>query len=146
MRLNLGCGSEPRLDDGTVNVDIVDLPTVDVVHDLDVAPWPWDDGSVQMIIAQDVFEHVAEPVRFMTESHRVLEAGGTLLIKSPHFRHEDAFTDPTHRRFCTEHTWDYWINGTELFKRHNAAYGGVSFGLLARQVMSGAIFIHLHKI
>jgi predicted SAM-dependent methyltransferase len=144
VRLNLGCGSQPQED--WVNVDIVALPGVDVVHDLDVVPWPWPDGTTSAIVAQDVFEHVGDPVGFMTESHRVLEPGGTLVIKSPHFRHQDAFTDPTHRRFCTEHTWDYWINGTELFKRHNPAYGGVSFGLRSRQVVSGSIFVQLHKI
>jgi cyclopropane fatty-acyl-phospholipid synthase-like methyltransferase len=145
VRLNLGSGSTPRVS-GVVNVDIARLPEVDVVHDLDVLPWPWDDASVKAITAQDVFEHVGDPIGFMTESHRVLETGGELAIKSPHFRHQDAFTDPTHRRFCTLHTWDYWINGTELHKLHGAAYGGVTFGLMSRQVHSGAIYIRLHKI
>lgn len=144
MRLNLGSGSQPM--EGCVNVDVVALADVDVVHDLDVVPWPWDDASVGHIVAQDVFEHVANPVAFMTESHRVLEMGGTLQIKSPHFRHQDAFTDPTHRRFCTPHTWDYWIKGTALYELHGPAYGGVSFQLGARQVFNGSIFIHLHKI
>jgi len=144
VRLNLGCGSSAVA--GMVNVDVADIPGVDVVHDLDVVPWPWADGSASGIIAQDLFEHVGNPVGFMTESHRVLRAGGDLLMKVPHFRHQDAYTDPTHRRFCTEHTWDYWIEGTELCKRHNAAYGGVAFSLASRQVMTGSIFIHLHKI
>lgn len=148
MRLNLGSGSQPRTP-GVVNVDLVALPAVDVVHDLDVLPWPWDDASVKAIGAQDVFEHVADPVGFMTESHRVLESGGTLHIKSPHFRHQDAFTDPTHRRFCTPHTWDYWIKGTDLYALHNAAYsrgGYCAFALDSRQVFNGSIFIQFHKI
>jgi len=144
IHLNVGCGS--RTLDGFVNVDRVKLDGVDVVHDLDVLPWPWDDATASQIVAQDVFEHVADPVGFMTESHRILALGGSLIIKSPHFRHQDAFTDPTHRRFCTEHTWDYWIRDTVLHRDHNAAYGGGSFTMSSRQVVSGAIFIHLHKI
>jgi SAM-dependent methyltransferase len=144
LSLNLGCGSD-RLD-GFVNVDIAALPEVDVVHDLDVLPWPWKDGSVQQILAQDVFEHVANPIGFMTESHRVLEPGGLLTLKSPHWRHRDAFTDPTHRRFCTEHTWDYWIKDTHLYERHGRAYGGVAFNLARRETHSGAIFMSLIKI
>jgi predicted SAM-dependent methyltransferase len=144
VRLNLGSGSCPL--QGAVNVDLVALPEVDVVHDLDVLPWPWDDASVEEIVAQDVFEHVNDPIGFMTESHRVLEVGGRLMIKAPHWRHRDAFTDPTHRRFCTEHTWDYWIKGTGLHERHNPAYGGVSYDLVGHQVHSGAIFIGLIKI
>lgn len=144
MRLNLGCGS--RLAEGYVNVDRVKLDGVDVVHDLDVLPWPWDDGSAEQIVAQDVFEHVADPIGFMTESHRVLTVGGALIIKSPHFRHQDAYTDPTHKRFCTEYTWDYWIPGTQLYTDHNAAYGGAAFTLNYRQIIAGSIYLHLHKI
>lgn len=144
MRLNLGCGSRPA--EGFVNVDIASIPGVDVVHDLDVLPWPWEDGSAVEVVAQDVFEHVVNPVGFMTQAHRVLAPGGSLFIKSPHFRHRDAFTDPTHKRFCTEHTWDYWIPGTQLHSDHNAAYGGAEFELKSRSLVSGAIYIHLHKI
>jgi cyclopropane fatty-acyl-phospholipid synthase-like methyltransferase len=130
---------------GFVNVDAVKQDGVDVVHDLDVGPWPFDDGAVKQIQAIDVFEHVAEPVLFMTESHRVLEPGGMLIIKAPHYKCRDAFTDPTHRRFPTEYTWDYWIPGTALFERHNAAYGAVSFDMVRREVFNGAIHIQLLK-
>lgn len=148
MRLNLGSGSQPRVP-GFVNVDLVALDQVDVVHDLDVHPWPWDDASVKAIVAQDVFEHLADPIGFMVECHRVLESGGELLMKVPHWQHQDAYTDPTHRRFCTEYTWDYWIKGTVLFERHNAAYSRgeyCAFALDKRAVANGSIFIQLHKI
>lgn len=144
MWLNLGSGSTPRKS-GVVNVDIAPGEHVDVVHDLDVLPWPWDDRLITRIIAQDVFEHVKDPIGFMTESHRVLRHGGDLLIKSPYFQHMDAFTDPTHRRFCTPFTWDYWITGTVLHERHNPAYGGVAFGLIDRRIIEGSIFINLRK-
>ena len=103
------------------------LPGVDVVHDLDVAPWPWETAEVERIDAKDVFEHVMDPITFMVEAHRVLIPGGLLHIRTPYFKSKDAFTDPTHRRFPTEFTFDYWISGTVLFGLHNAAYGGVSF-------------------
>lgn len=124
MRLNLGCGPETL--DQWLNVDIVPGPGVDVVHDLDVTPWPWKDNTAAEIAAVDVFEHIANPVGFMAEAHRVLEPGGRLMIQTSYWRSWTAFTDPTHKRFCTEHTFDYWIPGTLLFK-HNAFYGAVSF-------------------
>lgn len=121
-RLNLGCGSDIMT--GWINSDVVQLPGVDVVHDLDEAPWPWESESIDAIRAIDLFEHVGNPITFMNESHRVLKPGGYLHIRSPHWKHENAFTDPTHRRFCTERTWDYWTEGTEFNRKYGSAYGG----------------------
>lgn len=115
-RLNLGCGTD--IDPGMVNADLVALPGVDVVCDLD-QPWPWKDATACYIKASHVFEHVADPVLFMSEAWRVLAPGGLLDIRVPYWRHIFAFTDPTHKRFCTEMTWDYWVPGQDL----HAAYG-----------------------
>lgn len=120
MILHLGCGQKPA--PGRVNVDMVPMPGVDVVHDLDVHPWPWTDGTVTEIHAPHVFEHVADPLGFMAEAHRVLTAGGWLHIEVPHWRHQNAYTDPTHRRYCTEDTFRYWVRGTWL-----AQVGGVAY-------------------
>lgn len=122
-RLNLGCG-RMILEDVT-NVDIADLPGVDLVHNLDAAePWPWPDGSIGYIIASHVFEHVERPVWFMTEAHRVLADDGLIDLRCPWYLHRNAYTDPTHRRYCTEETWDYWCEGTGLFAEYGSGMGG----------------------
>jgi SAM-dependent methyltransferase len=121
IRLNLGCGTD--IDPEAVNADICALPGVGVVHDLDVAPWPWKDGSVAYIKASHLFEHVQEPVLFMTEAWRVLGGDGILDIRVPWWNHPNAFTDPTHRRFCTEHTFVYWVPGQALHAAYGAAMG-----------------------
>jgi SAM-dependent methyltransferase len=142
MRLNLGAGAlQPA---GYVHVDIAPIPGVDVVHDLDVTPWPWANNSAEEIIGKDIFEHVDNPIAFMTECHRVLQPGGLLRLQTPHWRSEMAFTDPTHRRFPTRFTWDYWIPDTALYRSHNAAYGGVSF-IRVRIVAGEQILVELRK-
>lgn len=143
MKLNLGSGSRPM--PGFVNVDRAALPSVDVVWDLDTAPWPFESGAAEQIAAVDVFEHVADAVMFMTECHRVLQPGAMLLIQTPFWKSRDAFTDPTHKRFPTEHTFDYWIPGTLLFTEHNPAYGGVSFARVTQEI-SAHIRLVLRKI
>lgn len=161
MRLNLGSGSRPL--SGWLNVDIADTGKVDYVWDLD-APghWPFVTpykegyqgsaldsdlaGKVDQIVAKDVFEHLADPIHFMVQCHRALRTGGQLFIRTPHYLHRDAFTDPTHKRFPTEHTFDYWIPGTLLFNEHNAAYGAVSFNRGHMAVGGGAIDITLIKV
>ena len=142
MKLHLGCGR--TILSGWVNVDIAELPGVDVVHDLD-QPWPWPDRSATEIRAWHIFEHVADPIRFMCEAWRVLCGGGRLNIISPHWQSPAAFTDPTHRRFPTAWTWDYWIEGTELHREYGAAYGGVTFRRVAMRQEADVLNIALSK-
>ena len=146
MRLNLGAGSAILGGVSWVNVDRVALPGIQVVHDLDVGPWPFESGSATQIFAKDVFEHVADPVLFMTECHRVLRTGGGLFVHCPYYKGRDAYTDPTHRRFPTEHTWDFWIPGTVLHEKNNAAYGRVSFRRQALTVTRESVSMDLIKI
>ena len=145
MKLNLGCGTDIR--DGWLNVDRVQLPGVGEVADL-VQPWGWcPAGVAERIDAHHVFEHVADPVGFMTQAWTVLQTGGLLDIRVPWAGHPDAFTDPTHRRFCTENTFDYWIDGTPLHEVHGAGFGSppVVFLLQARE-LTGAARQELHVI
>lgn len=125
MKLNLGSGARPL--PGYVNVDIRDMPGVDVLADLE-KPWPWEDGTAAEIMADNLFEHVADPVHFMTEAHRVMMRGAKLTVIVPHYLSPDAFTDPTHKRFCTPDTMSYWTPGNPYYDESN--YGGIAFDAL----------------
>jgi SAM-dependent methyltransferase len=120
MRVNLGAGSMPE--PGWVNVDIVKVDGVDVVHDLDVFPWPFADGEAERIKAFDVYEHVNEPLAFMRECHRILRKGGVLAIHTAYWKNPDSYRDPDHKRFLTEESFDYWVPGTYLNARYGDAY------------------------
>jgi SAM-dependent methyltransferase len=122
VNLNLGCGRMSYPD--AVNLDAVAMPGVDVVHDLAVAPWPFDDETFAEVWASNIFEHIADPLQFMAECWRILEPDGLLLLLVPDWRSENAFTDPTHRRFCTERTFDYWCPGTDLHAQFSDQFGG----------------------
>lgn len=142
--LHLGCGQKPVA--GRINVDMVDMPGVDVVHDLDVYPWPWLDGSVAEIHANHIFEHVVDPLGWMAEAHRVLQPGGLLHIEVPHWQSHNAFTDPTHRRYCTEDTFRYWVPGTWLWEMGGVAYHrGCSFAEVGNYVAGGDLVVDLRK-
>lgn len=128
VKINLGCGS--RSEQGWVNVDIVNLPGVDICWDLDHVPWPFEDESAEEIKAEDVFEHVTDPIAFMLQCWRVLRPNGHLRLRTSYWKSKNAFTDPTHKRFCTEQTFDYWCEGTDFFNRYWDAYSrgtGASF-------------------
>lgn len=123
-RLNVGCGSYADPDPEVTNLDSHAYPGVQCVHDLDTHPWPFADGQFSELRAVQVFEHLADPIGFMAEAHRVLELGGLLLIVVPHWQSENSFTDPTHVRHCTERTFDYWCHGTPLHNQFGPAYAG----------------------
>jgi predicted SAM-dependent methyltransferase len=122
VRVNLAAGAKPK--EGWVNLDLVQQDGIDMVHDLDVFPWPFEDGSVSDIEAHDIFEHVVDPLKFMAECHRILKTGRYLHIHTTYAPNLNSFTDPTHKRFCTEQTWDYWVPDTFFYKGYGKAYGG----------------------
>lgn len=144
MRLNLGAGS--HILTGWINVDRVQMPGIDRVHDLNAGPWPFESRSADQIMAKDIFEHVDDPILFMTECHRILRPGAGLFIQCPYYKGRDAYTDPTHKRFPTEHTFDFWIPGTALYGANNRAYGGVAFERKSLEVSREKISVNLVRI
>ena len=115
-RLNLGCGKNPRL--GYINVDISDQVNADIVADLNVLPWPWDDNSIDEIFTQDCFEHLspigrvngqANIIAVMGEVFRILKPGGKVEIIVPSTEGPGAFQDPTHVTFWNRNTFMYFL-------------------------------------
>ncbi len=99
---------------GAVTIDVLNLPGVDTVHDLDVLPWPFQDNEFDFIFAHNVFEHLDKQVLVMEEMWRILKPQGRIVITVPYFRSPDAFTDSTHKHFFTSQSLDYYIQGKKL--------------------------------
>lgn len=106
--LNLGSGRDRR--DGFVNVDIADLPEVDVVAAFGGEPLPFASNSFGVVLCRDILEHV-EVVPALREVHRVLAPGGFVLISAVHFTSRNLYADPTHVRGFSARTFDYFANG-----------------------------------
>lgn len=93
-RLNLGCGRFKK--PGYVNVDCFAHLEPDVVHDLDQVPYPFPSGHFSRIEADHVLEHLHNPFGVMAEMHRLLRAGGELVVRVPHFSR--GLTHADHKR------------------------------------------------
>jgi|SRR5215213_8705287 len=93
--LDVGCGSKKY--PGAMGLDISTDTDADVVHDLDVFPYPLDDRAFDQILLQDVIEHVAAPYAVMRELHRIGRPGARVHLRTPHFSSVLAYGDPTHR-------------------------------------------------
>jgi SAM-dependent methyltransferase len=118
--LNIGCGRVPV--ENAINVDLVPSVNADVVHDLNVRPWPFEDDRFAKVHARDVIEHLHDTVATMAEIHRVCRHGALVDITVPHFSAVGAFMDPTHRRFFAAGTFDYFAEG-----HHLSYYGSGAF-------------------
>lgn len=110
IKINIGGGANPQ--PGCINMDLRDLPQVDVVHDWDDFPWPFPSDIATIIIAAHVVEHV-DPARFgflrwMEECWRILKVGGQLLISTPFAGSLGYWSDPTHCNGCTNRTWEFF--------------------------------------
>lgn len=95
--LDIGCGSSKT--PGAVGLDISADTDADIVHNLDVFPYPIEDNSFDQILLQDVIEHVLEPIRVFEELHRISRPGARIQLRTPHFSSVLAYGDPTHRHY-----------------------------------------------
>jgi SAM-dependent methyltransferase len=95
LKLNLACG--PDIKKGYWNVDMIQLPGVDEVVDLN-KKWPWKNNSIKEIFINCSLEHFENLNNFMMEAYRVLKNGGLLHIIVPHYSSGIAF-HPDHRLY-----------------------------------------------
>lgn len=98
-RLNLGCGKWPL--NGWTNLDMVSLPGVDVVADLDRCsdvPLPFEADSVDEFFMSHLMEHIRNPLPLMQELWRIARPGARLTVRCPYGHSDDAWEDPTHVR------------------------------------------------
>jgi len=130
-KLNLGCCD--RLLPGYVNVDSHGGPGVQVADLRE--PWPWDDGTVEAILAQDIIEHLPDKIHTMNEIYRVLRPGGRAEIAVPTTDGPGAFQDPTHVSFWNRRSFLYYEDGNPYRERFAERYGiGARFSTVAERI------------
>jgi len=96
MKINMGCGRDIK--EGYTNVDIIKNKGVDVIHNLNEYPYPFEDSSVDEIYARDIMEHLDNPNKFIRELWIIGKKGCKIKIITPHFSSMYAWNDLTHKR------------------------------------------------
>ncbi|MCG3203800.1 MAG: hypothetical protein KCHDKBKB_00472 [Elusimicrobia bacterium] len=109
--LDLGCGA--RKTEGAIGLDQIPLPGVDVVHNLDVYPYPLESHQFDRIVIRHVAEHVEDVVKLMEEVHRLGKSGATIEIHVPHYTSANAYIDPTHKHHFSLLAFDFFCGGTQ---------------------------------
>lgn len=135
LKLHLGsCGSRKP---GFVGVDIREDPeNVDMVHDLNMLPWPWPDDSVTDIYADNILEHLCplgpalgqlNIAAVMSEIFRVLKPGGIVEILVPSTDGRGAWQDPTHVTYWNRNTFLYFVKGESMWSGPENSQGYPQF-------------------
>ena len=104
--LDLGCGLNKV--PNSVGVDQVKLEGVDLVHDLNVFPYPFKDRTMKEIYLNDVLEHLNEPIKVLKECYRILEDNGRLYIRVVYWNHRYSYSDPQHKHAFSEIIWSFF--------------------------------------
>jgi hypothetical protein len=106
--LDVGCSDHKS--PGSIGMDIRAVEGVDIVHDLEVFPWPLPDGCAKRILCSHLIEHIKPwlTVQFLDECWRVMQEQGQLMIATPYAGSPRFWQDPTHVHGWMEATPQYF--------------------------------------
>ena len=126
MKINIGSGyTKPE---GFINIDDDILVNPDYLVNLDDVniKLPFEDNSVEYILATHILEHIGEGfIPLLVELYRVGKHGAILDIVVPHHLHEVYYGDPTHKRPITVNCMSLFDKAVNLedIDGHSSALG-----------------------
>ncbi len=147
MDINIGCGSLEIKDKECVNVDIRKTEITDVVHDLEVFPWPFNDEEFDNAYALDILEHLCPGFTFIAlidEIWRIVKPVGQFYIRTNYYQREQAYCDPTHQHYFTLDSFDFWDPATRFGIKY--PYSDKKWKIISRQFDGDEILIHMEKM
>ena len=114
--LDLGCGKKKR--SGAIGVDWSDQHDADVIHDLNLFPYPFRKSEFDEIYIDNTLEHLDDVILVMEEVYRICKPGGLVKVVVPYFRSVWAYIDPTHKHFFTVNSLAYFDPDHIICKRY----------------------------
>jgi len=107
--LSIGCGRKKE-NPNFVGMDKRKLPGVDIIHDLEVFPYPLPDECCITIVGTHIIEHI-KPwliIDFMDELWRIMKLKGRLALSTPYAGSSIYWQDPTHCTGFNETSFTYF--------------------------------------
>lgn len=128
--LDVGCGHSKL--PNAVSMDNDPAVNPDVLHDMEVIPYPFADNEFDVVHCGQVLEHLKDIIPVMKELHRIGKPGGSVVISVPHFSGKTAFMDPSHKSFFAWPTFSYFTT--------NYFYTGARFEIMSQKLTFSKIF------
>jgi predicted SAM-dependent methyltransferase len=112
MKINYGCGRQRKTDyvgiDQVQYIDGRGNQMVDKIVDVEKDVLPFEDNTVEHVIAENVFEHLGDGFIFaLNELHRVMQKDGRLVGMVPIAGTKVDFMDITHKRHFIIESFNY---------------------------------------
>lgn len=116
MELLLGCGhrkdkqiyqEDKKEWTELITLDINPKANPDIIHDLNILPYPFEDNTFDEIHAYEVMEHIGKQGDYkfffdqFSELWRILKPYGTFIFSCPSYKSTWAWGDPGHTRVIT---------------------------------------------
>ena len=114
--IDLGCGKNKQRE--AIGFDCRREPGVNALCNIE-QPLPLKADCVDVVHLSHVMEHVRELIPFMEEVYRVCKSGAQVHVTVPYYTSRGAFRDPTHVRYLTEDTFQYFEAPTDYGVRTN---------------------------
>jgi len=144
IMLDIGCGENKQ--EGFVGLDMRPLPGVDIVHDLEVFPYPLADESCLTIVGSHIIEHIKPwlTIDFFNELWRIMKPGGQLALATPYAGSPGYWQDPTHCNPFNEATFQYFDPAYPLYQVYKPMPWTIEKGFPVWQ-MGGQLEIMMRK-
>ncbi len=110
--LDVGCSINKI--ENSVGIDIDPASHADILHDLNIYPYPIESNSFDKVYAKHIIEHVDDPRAFLKEIHRILRPGGTAFFETPHFSCRVAYSEPQHKLFFSYYMFVELLKGLDF--------------------------------
>lgn len=92
--IDVGAGAKIK-DPRIIAIDMVPYPNISIIADAHMLPF--ENNSVDMVISENMLEHVRDPETVVAEFHRVLKPGGTIFVVTPFLLGFHSSPDDYHR-------------------------------------------------
>lgn len=130
--LDVGCGTNKE--QGAVGIDKYQLPGVDIVHDLDKFPWPFEDDIFDKVLFRHSINHLNDLLAVMGEVHRICKPDAEVVIIAPHFSSDNIFTDPTVKFFLGVRSMDYLSGDGNVLSARYGFYSSAKFDVELKRI------------
>ncbi|MFA5146546.1 MAG: class I SAM-dependent methyltransferase [Candidatus Omnitrophota bacterium] len=124
--LDLGCGN--RKFEKATGVDRSPNTAADIIHDLDIFPYPIEDDTFDIVICRHSIEHILYICKAMEEIYRITRPNGSVIIVYPHFSAIGCYSEPEHFHALSYSAFEFFCNTNRYKTRFEISKRRIYFG------------------